>query len=118
MKKKILFTTFDLNIGGIESSLVNLVNNIDYNKYDVTVMLQLKRGDLLDRINKEVKVKDYNLSKMRFSFLRKIINLFKIIKVFIENYRKYDFSACYGTGYSVSAKLAYFSSKNNAMVSC
>lgn len=115
MKKKILFTTFDLNIGGIESSLVNLVNNIDYSKYDVTILLQLKRGDLLKYVNKEVKVLDYNLSKMKFSILRKAINLVKIIKVFIQNYRKYDFAACYGTGYKVSAKLAYFSSKNNAI---
>lgn len=115
MKKKILFTTFDLNIGGIESSLVNLVNNIDYDKYDVTILLQLKRGDLLRYVNKEVKVIDYNLSKMKFSFLRKAINLIKIILVFFKHYRKYDFSACYGTGYSVSAKVAYFASKNNAI---
>lgn len=115
MKKNILFTTLDLNIGGIETCLVNLVNNIDYSKYDVTVMLQLRRGDLLNQINKEVKIKDYNLSTMRFSLLRKIINLIKLIIIFIKNYRKYDFAACYGTGYSVSAKLAYFSSKNNAI---
>ncbi len=115
MKEKILFTTFDLGIGGIESSLVNLVNNIDYDKYDITVLLQLKRGDLLKFVNKEVKVEDYGLSKIKFGLLRKTINLFKIILVFIKNYRKYDFAACYGTGYSVSAKLAYFSSKNNAI---
>lgn len=115
MKKKILFTTFDLSVGGIESSLINLVNNIDYDKYDVTVLLQLKRGELLKYVNNNVKVLDYNLSTMKFSLLRKFINLIKIILVFIKNYRKYDFSACYGTGYPVSAKLAYFSSKNNAI---
>ena len=57
MKKKILFTTYDLSIGGVESCLVNLVNNFDYSKYDVTILLQDKKGELLPNVNKEVHIK-------------------------------------------------------------
>lgn len=36
--KKILFMIHDLSVGGAEKVLVNLVNNLDKNKFDVTVM--------------------------------------------------------------------------------
>lgn len=38
MRKKILFLIHDLMHGGAEKVLVNLVNNMDHSKYDVTVM--------------------------------------------------------------------------------
>lgn len=38
MKKKILFLIHDLSVGGAEKVLVNLVNNLDREKYDITVM--------------------------------------------------------------------------------
>lgn len=39
MKKKIIFVTKALWIGGIETALVNLLNYFDFNKYDVTVLI-------------------------------------------------------------------------------
>ena len=38
MKKKILFLIHDLHHGGAEKVLVNLVNNMDRSKFDITVM--------------------------------------------------------------------------------
>ena len=38
MKKKILFLIHDLGHGGAEKVLVNLVNNIDQSKFDISVM--------------------------------------------------------------------------------
>lgn len=38
MKKKILFLIHDLGHGGAEKVLVNLVNNLDRSKFDITVM--------------------------------------------------------------------------------
>lgn len=38
MKTKILFLIHDLAHGGAEKVLVNLVNNMDKTKYDITVM--------------------------------------------------------------------------------
>lgn len=46
-KKKILITTFDMAIGGVERSLIGLLNTIDYSKYDVDLMLFKHEGEFL-----------------------------------------------------------------------
>ena len=61
MKKKILFTAFNLDVGGVEKCLVNLVNSLDKNKYDITVYLQVKEGVFLKDVDKDVSVLGYNL---------------------------------------------------------
>ena len=50
MKKKILITSFDLAIGGVERSLIGLLNQIDYTKYDVDLLLFKHEGDFLSYI--------------------------------------------------------------------
>ncbi|MCM3111541.1 glycosyltransferase [Lederbergia lenta] len=45
MKKKILITSFDLAIGGVERSLIGLLNQFDYSKYDVDLMLFKHEGE-------------------------------------------------------------------------
>ncbi|WHY75028.1 glycosyltransferase [Fictibacillus enclensis] len=47
MKKKILIASFDLAIGGVERSLIGLLNSIDYTKYDVDLMLFKHEGEFL-----------------------------------------------------------------------
>nr|WP_249306203.1 glycosyltransferase [Lederbergia citrea] len=47
MKKKILISSFDLAIGGVERSLIGLLNQIDYSKYDVDLMLFKHEGEFL-----------------------------------------------------------------------
>lgn len=113
-KKKVLFTNYSLDIGGIERALVNMVNNMDFSKYDVTLLLQHKKGDFLKEIDERVEVKGFNLSNCKFVLFRKFINLVKIIFTILRNVNKYDFSACYGTGYKASSLVALYASKNNA----
>ncbi|MFY0781268.1 glycosyltransferase [Peribacillus simplex] len=50
MKKKILITSFDLAIGGVERSLIGLLNQIDYSKYDVDLLLFKHEGEFLSFI--------------------------------------------------------------------
>ena len=50
MKKKILFVSEALWIGGIETALVNLLNRMDYEKYDVTCLVVRGSLDIADRI--------------------------------------------------------------------
>ncbi|RSK53483.1 glycosyltransferase [Bacillus canaveralius] len=45
MKKNILISSFDMAIGGVERSLIGLLNQIDYEKYDVDLMLFKHEGD-------------------------------------------------------------------------
>lgn len=50
MKKKILFISEALWIGGIETALVNLLNRMDYDKYDVTCLVVRGCLDMAGRI--------------------------------------------------------------------
>ena len=88
MKKKILFTTFNLGIGGIEKCLVNLVNSLDKDKYDITIFLQVKEGEYLKDVDKHIKVIGYDLSnfkgkRINNKIIRLVVNVFKYIKCYI-----------------------------------
>jgi glycosyltransferase involved in cell wall biosynthesis len=52
-KKKLLITSFDMAIGGVERSLIGLLSYIDYRKYDVDLMLYKHEGELFSLIPKE-----------------------------------------------------------------
>ncbi len=56
MKKKIIFVSTALWIGGIESALVNLLNRIDYNKYDVTCLILYNYTDMAHRVPEECRL--------------------------------------------------------------
>lgn len=113
--KKLLFTAVNLDIGGIETSLINLLDNLDYKKYEVTLILERKEGLFLDKVNKNVLVKELKVSNCKIKFIRKIVNYSRklIFKIFNKN--KYDFSCCYAT-YSYSGNvLALIASKNSSI---
>ena len=54
MKKKVLIVSDSLNMGGLEKCLINVCNNLDYNKYDVDLYLSNEGRTLLDKLNKNV----------------------------------------------------------------
>ena len=117
MKKKLLFTAFNLDVGGVEKCLVDLVNNLDKTKYDITVYLQVKEGIFLNDLKDHVIVKGYNLSyinnkKINNKFIKMIVNIYKYIKIIIKSFHKYDVSICYAPGYIPSSILALTASKN------
>lgn len=56
MKKKIIFVTKALWIGGIETALVNLLKYFDYDKYDVTLLVLKAELDMLDQIQPKCRV--------------------------------------------------------------
>lgn len=56
MKKRILFVTKALWIGGIEIALVNLLNSFNYDKYDVTLLITRAELDMIEQINSQCKV--------------------------------------------------------------
>ena len=81
---------------------------------NVTLILEEKKGVLLNRVNKNVKVKELKVSNNRNKYLRKTINLLRKINYSLYNYHNYDFSCCYTT-YSYSCnKIAKISSTNTA----
>jgi glycosyltransferase involved in cell wall biosynthesis len=57
MKKKILFMLKNMNVGGTEKALLNMINEIPNEKYEITILMLEKYGDFLDYIPENVKVK-------------------------------------------------------------
>lgn len=104
-----------MGYGGIESSLVNLLDNINYDKYDVTLVLEHKRGVFLDKINSKVHVKEYRISDCKFVLLRKIYNFSKRFFWTLINKNKYDFSCCYATYSLMGSKLSKIASSNSSI---
>ncbi|WP_249869455.1 glycosyltransferase [Oceanobacillus saliphilus] len=56
--KKIVFMLSSMNIGGVEKSLLSLLNAIPKDKYDITLMLLEKKGGFMQFIPEWVKVKE------------------------------------------------------------
>ena len=113
-KKDILFTGYNLDIGGIEKAQVNLIKYMDKTKYNVTLILEKKEGDFLKDLDSSVRVEECKVSNYQDKIIRKIINVSRKLYFKILNYHNYDFSCCYTT-YSYSAnKLALMASNNNA----
>lgn len=80
-KKKIIFVAQALWIGGIETALVNLINRLDYNKYDVTCLITQNYLDMADRLTKNCRliVAD-RCSLVTFTKAYKYEKLFKIME--------------------------------------
>ena len=113
-KKDLMFATVHFDMGGIDTSLTNLLNLFDDNKYNVTVVLEEKRGIFLPRVNKNAKVEEVKVSNHKNIIVRKLTNLIRKLIYTIFNYKNYDFGCCYAT-YSLSSNvLARISSKNTA----
>ncbi len=55
-KKKIIFVSQALWIGGIETALVNLINKLDYNKYEVTCLITENYLDMAERLTKNCRL--------------------------------------------------------------
>lgn len=115
MKKKLIFFAYDLRIGGIENALLNLFHFIDYKKYDVTLVLESRRGELLNFVNSNVKIVEYKLSNSKFVLWRKGYNFLKRFLWSINHKYKYDFSCCYATYSLMGSTLAKISSINSSL---
>ncbi|MFV0198749.1 glycosyltransferase [Empedobacter falsenii] len=53
-KKRIFITTHTLRLGGVERSLIGLLNTIDYNRFEVDLFLFLHDGEMMPYIPKDV----------------------------------------------------------------
>lgn len=49
--KNVLIASFDMEVGGVERSLVSMLDQFDYNQYAVDLMLYKHQGDFMNLIN-------------------------------------------------------------------
>lgn len=61
--KKIIIVHSNMEIGGVESSLLGLLQSINYNKYEVDLFLLEKKGELLKLIPNNVNIIENNKYK-------------------------------------------------------
>lgn len=112
--KKIIFFAYDLNLGGIEKSLVNLLNNlVDF--YDITLVLEKNQGIYKQDLSKKVNIIEHHVSTFKISILRKCYNFTKRLIFKVKHKNKYDFSCAYAPYLYSAVKLSKISSKNNAI---
>lgn len=86
--KNIAIFQNDLKVGGIQKSLINLLNNIDLNKYNIDLYLFEKEQFFLDQVPKQVNI--LHLPKMHF--WNRLV-YFRVLKIFGSKYKinkKYD----------------------------
>lgn len=55
-KKKLLFVSGHLNVGGAEKSLLDILRHIDYERYDVDLLLLQELGDYADMVPPQVRI--------------------------------------------------------------
>lgn len=114
-KSKILFSAYSLDVGGIEKSLITLINKLDILGYNISLVLEKKQGLFLKDISKNIEIIEYKPSTNKNFFSRKIINLIKRLKFIVKYKNKFDFSACFAT-YSLSSSFtSRVASKNTAL---
>ncbi len=112
--KKIIFFARDLSIGGIEKSLVNLLNSL-VDSYDTTLVLEKNEGPLKKDLSKKVKIIEHKLSSLKLTPIRKAINYTRRL-IFTKKHKdKYDFSCAYTSYLYSSVKLSLICSKNSAI---
>lgn len=91
MKQRILIINNHLRTGGAENSLVSLLNQIDYSKYDIDLFLFQNSGTFIERLPQEVNIIDAGIDKEYFLPLYKcIINLLLKGKIKTLYYKLYS----------------------------
>lgn len=71
MRKKIMFFLYALSGGGAERTVINIINNIDKNKFEIVLVLGTnKNNDYIEFLSKDIKLKILNSKKLRYSILK------------------------------------------------
>lgn len=113
-RKKILFAAYSLDVGGIETALVSLINYLA-KKHDITLVLEKKQGVFLNRLDKSIEVIEYTPSYAKVKFIAKCINLYKRMQFSSKYKNQFDFACSYATYCKMASFVARTASENNAL---
>ncbi len=110
MKKKLLFRIGTLQAGGAERMLVDIINNLDANLYDITLLLNVNYGVFLKELRKDITY-TYLYEEVELPFISsyipiisKIIRKLKhviyftfpfLIETFILKNKEFDTTICF-----------------------
>ncbi len=110
--KKLLFAAYDMNIGGIETSLVNLLNYLAKKDYEITLVLENKEGIFLDELDQKIQILEYQPCQNKNFLKRKYKNMEKRVQFMVKYKNRFDFSASFATYSRVSSFVARVASRN------
>lgn len=82
--KKILFIMYDLNGGGAERVLLEILKNLDKSKYQIDLFLLRKQGIYLKEVEKLVEIKSLTGKRSflnKFILFKKLSSLYREIKI-------------------------------------
>ncbi len=126
--KKLLFSAVNLDVGGIETALVSLLNwlaSLEKDnklqeqekkyKYEITLVLEQIQGVFLNDLNKNIKIIQYSPSKNKIVLIRKLCNMFKQLNFKRKYGQKFDFSCSYATYSNPASFVARTASENSAL---
>lgn len=123
MKKKVLITMHSMPIGGAERILCDILQRLDYNVYDITLLLYNNVGELLNSVPRQVTVKSlygvprYSLyRRIREKLfgclgLRRMIDKYKLLKIVDSRYDTI-ISFCHGHAHMMHNMIVDRSSNN------
>ncbi len=64
--KNLLITSFDMEVGGVERSLISMLTHFDYNHYNVELLLCSHSGEFMDLLPQEPTLLNENPSYKTF----------------------------------------------------
>ena len=86
MKKRILFIIGIIDNGGVARSIINLLNVIDTDKYDISLLLISPTGELMPLIPKSIKI--ISNCPIIFGFSEELLN--EKLKFYLDiNFKEY-----------------------------
>lgn len=108
MKKNIIFIMSRMAIGGAQKSLVNAINSLDCDKYDITLYVRENKTDIISQIKKNINIV-INENKIDYSY--HLLPLFgEVLKrffVLIKNQKGKEYSERLIRDYVVKKKTDY-----------
>ncbi|MGJ7911450.1 glycosyltransferase [Neobacillus sp. LXY-1] len=78
MKKKIIFMIINMNVGGTEKALLNMINEFPKEKYDITILMLEKFGGFLKFVPENVEIKYINDYKRYKDLLKQPLQIMAI----------------------------------------
>lgn len=109
MKKRILFLNQTLELGGIERSLIDVLNHIDYSKYQVDLWLEISDGPFISQVPPQVHIVKPSMNDCYGPYLKVFLNLIKKGQFQVALLRSVQFLSQYlGSSVFSIAKSVFF----------
>ena len=85
--KKVIIMSEKMNMGGVEKALISMLESINYDNYDVTLLLTAIEGELIKKVPKQVKIITINeFKELRYKSVKKLV---------LDNVLKGKFMECF-----------------------